>query len=58
MAQLNPLLDEIERWQIIHDWFEQRPDWHDERAKVEGFIRRMIAATNLASPSTPTEPNQ
>lgn len=53
MAPANPVLDEIERWQSIYDWFNSMGEaWITERDKVEGFIRHFIASTNIATQET------
>lgn len=57
----NPLLEEIERWQGIYDWFTSQsristqPDpkikkFEAEAAKVEDFLRHMIASTSISTP--------
>jgi hypothetical protein len=62
----NPLLEEIERWQSIYDWFttqgSTQPDsrirkFEAEAVKVEGFLRHMIASTNISTPPS-TTPDQ
>jgi hypothetical protein len=54
MADANPILREIEQWQIIHDWFTDRSDFDAEAEHVKGIIKAITLGIKL-NPQGPSQ---
>jgi hypothetical protein len=55
MAEIaNPILREIEQWQIIYDWFTDHSDFDAEAEHVKGIIKAITLGIKL----NPQEPSK